>query len=488
MASITSAPPLALETALPPLQGRALWWSFAAATTGTFMVNIDATVVNVALPVLQHAFSLSIATLQWVVTGYLLVITGILPLVGQIADWAGRRRVFALGLGVFTLGSVLAAVAPDYAMLLLARMIQGVGGAVIQANVMAIVALSFPQEQRGRALGLIGAVVAAGTLAGPPLGGLLTALFGWRSIFWVNLPVGLWSVWAAWRFLPDFPRDRSLHLRGLDWPGTALFLSATALLQFGLADLHQALGLAELVGALILGYGFVRVERGRDKPMVALHLFAIPAFWRNLVSGMAYWVLMMFVAFLMPFYLRVVLHLPIALVGLSLVPQALGMVLLSPVGGRLADRVGVLLPGRIGLGLFALADVLLALLPAAVPLWEVWALMGLVGVASGLFNAPNNIAVLNAVGPRHTGVASSLLATQRNLGRTVGVALAAIGLSIVWLLEGVGASPSHLGAGYPQLFLSAFHWVFWTAPAFAVLGILTMQAPPNDPAATARTA
>lgn len=165
------------------LSGRALWLSFAAATTGTFMVNLDSSVVNVALPVMQHQFSLSIETLQWVITAYLLVITALLPVTGRLADALGRRAIFLAGIATFVAGSLFSAMAPTFLMLVLARGFQAVGGATIMANVMAIIALVFPLDKRGQALGLIGSVVAAGTLAGPPLGGILTAWLGWRSTF-----------------------------------------------------------------------------------------------------------------------------------------------------------------------------------------------------------------------------------------------------------------------------------------------------------------
>ncbi|MDA8346358.1 MAG: MFS transporter [Thermaerobacter sp.] len=463
--------------AMPSLRGSALWLSFAAATTGTLMVNIDATAVNVALPVMQREFALPIAALQWVVTSYLLVITGVLPLTGQVADLVGRKRLFVLGIGAFTLGSVLAALSSGFLPLVGARMLQGIGGAIIQANVMAIVVLTFPIEGRGKALGMIGSVVAAGTLAGPPIGGLLTALYGWPSIFWVNLPIGVWGIWASWRYLPAFPRDHGLSLRRLDWFGAGLFLAATTLLQFGLSNLHQVVGLWLLLLTALAMAVFIRHERSAARPVMPLRLFAIAPFWRNMVAGMAYWLLMMAPSLLMPFYLRLVLREPIAVVGLSLIPQALGMIVVSPFGGQLVDRLGVLLPGRVGLALFMVSDAALALLPANPPLWAVMLILLAIGTASGLYNAPNNTAVLNSVPAKDTGLASSLLAVQRNLGRSVGVAVASIELSIFWILAGIGPAPSHTSASYPAVFLLGFRGVFWSGLLFGAIGILMMQAP-----------
>jgi MFS family permease len=377
-------------------------------------------------------------------------------------------------------GSIAAALSGNFTGLVLARTVQGIGGAVIMANVMAIVATIFPVERRGQALGLIGSVVAAGTLAGPPLGGLLTAWAGWPSIFWINVPVGLWGLWGSWRYLPRFPRYPGVTLRTLDWRGAAWFALLIGLLQFGLGNLHTVWGLVLLAAVVPALVGFIGTEAKEATPLIPLRLFRIPAFSRNLISGMAYWVLMMFPAFLVPFYLRDELGLGVRLIGLSLVPQALLMIVVSPLGGRLVDRVGVLWPGRAGLVLFALADLGFALMPAHPPLWRVWVTLALVGAASGLYSSPNNTAVLAAVPTGETGVASSVLAIQRNLGRSVGVALASILLSLVWVIAGVGPTPSHTNPHYAAWFLWGFHGVFWSGWLFAAIGLLTLTDVPRS--------
>ncbi len=461
------------------LEGRALWLSFAAATTGTFMVNLDSSVVNVALPVLQHQFALSIETLQWVITAYLLVITGLLPVTGRIADALGRRQIFIAGIALFVAGSLFSALAPNFIVLVLARAFQALGGATIMANVMAIIALVFPLEKRGQALGLIGSVVAAGTLAGPPLGGLLTAWLGWRSIFWINLPIGLWGLWGSWRFLPRFAPDGNSPLNRLDWTGAVWFIMLTSLLEFGLANWHRVWGMGLLALDAVALYGFIRWEGSREYPLIPLRLFRIQAFSKNLISGMAYWVLMMFPAFLLPFYLRYELHLPVSLIGVSLVPQALTMIVVSPLGGKWLDRSGVLLPGRIGIGLLMLADALFALLPRHAPLWSVWAILVAVGAGAGLYSSPNNAAALDSVETGDTGLASSLLATQRNLGRAVGVAFASILLSVVWMVHGLGPTPSHTAPQYSLWFYWAFRGAFAASLAIGAVGLATLTSPPR---------
>ncbi|CAB1127648.1 MFS domain-containing protein [Candidatus Hydrogenisulfobacillus filiaventi] len=466
------------------LRGRALWAAFAAATTGTFMVNVDASVVNVALPVLAHRFLLPVTILQWAITAYLLVITGTLPLVGRLADSLGRKEVFVAGIAAFTLGSILSALAPDFAVLVAARAFQGLGGATIQANVMAIVALLFPRERRGQALGLIGSVVAAGTLFGPPLGGLLTATWGWRSIFWINVPIGLWGVWASWHYLPRFPRDPAHPLPSLDWAGAAWFLAAVTALQLGLSLLHSPRGWALTALAAGLTALFVRREARAARPLVPPSVFRNPPFTLNLLAGLDYFMLLMFPAFLLPIYLGQVLHLPVGLIGLLMTPQALLMIVVSPWGGRLADRIGVLWPARAGLLLFAAADLGFVLLPGRhAGVWPVLILLALVGVAAGLFSSPNNSAVLGSVPPRDLGLGSSLLAIQRNLGRSLGVALASILLSLIWMAHGLSPDLSPRYPHYAAWFLMAFKGVFLAGAALAAAGLVLVRTPPYAHAA-----
>ncbi|POB11608.1 MFS transporter [Sulfobacillus sp. hq2] len=464
-----------------PLTGRALWLSFAAATTGTFMVNVDSSVVNVALPVMQHQFVLPIGTLQWVVTAYLLTITGVLPVMGQIADRLGRREVFIVGTATFIAGSLLCALSPNFQWLVTARVFQGLGGAIIMANVMAIIALIFAPDQRGKALGLIGSVVAAGTLAGPPLGGVLTAAFGWQSIFWINIPFGLWGLWGSYRYLPRFPRDESLRRQKFDWPGALAFAFTTSLLQFGLANLHNWYGLLFMVLAAIALGLFIMVESHGDHPLVPLGLFKVKPFSMNMIAGIFYWILMMFPAFLLPFFLRDELHLSVGVIGVSLFPQALTMIIVSPWGGTLADKYGVLLPARLGLAIFAVVNLGLALIPGHAPLWWVWALLAGQGIAAGLFSSPNSAAILNSVQKRDTGLASSLMATERNLGRAIGVGLATETLSLIWVLIGIGPSPSHTNPHYSTWFLLGFHGVFWVAIIFSFLAFVTTVNPDTSP-------
>jgi MFS family permease len=306
---------------------------------------------------------------------------------------------------------------------------------------------------------------------------VLTAAFGWQSIFWINVPIGIWGLWGTYHYLPRFPRNAGLRAQRFDWGGALTFMASTSLLQFGLANLHEWYGgvLLALTGVSL--YLFIRVEARGDHPLVPLRLFHLFPFSMNMIAGIFYWILMMFPAFLIPFFLRDELKLPVGIIGLSLFPQALTMIIVSPWGGTLADKYGILLPARLGIAVYAVVNVGMALLPGHAPLWWIWILLGGQGIAAGFFSSPNSAAILNSVQKRDTGLASSLMATERNLGRAIGVGLATEILSLVWITEGLGPSPSHTNAHYAQWFLSGFHGVFWVALVFAVLAFVTTVPP-----------
>ena len=216
-----------------PVEGAARWLVLFSITTGTFMANVDSTAVTVAMPTMSREFGVRLDALQWVLTAYLLTITAILPLFGRVADMVGRKRVLNTGLVLFVAASVVVALAPTFPVLVASRAVQGVGAAMFMATIMATAVTTFPPGQRGRVLGLISSMVAAGTLLGPPLGGVLTDAFGWRAIFLINLPIGLLGAVGTFVFVPRQPGSGG-GVRSLDLPGAVLFAAAVAGLLLGL--------------------------------------------------------------------------------------------------------------------------------------------------------------------------------------------------------------------------------------------------------------
>jgi MFS family permease len=345
------------------------WLAFSVIAIGTFMATLDGNIVNVALPTIGQDLAAPVERLQWIVNGYIVAITATLLLVGRLGDRFGHRAVYAGGLLVFTLGSTLCGLAPGLGALVAARVVQALGASAMMAIGPAVVTASFPARMRGRALGTVGTVVAIGLTAGPPLGGLIVAALSWRWVFYVNLPIGLAGAAWALRTLP----------RGSGAAGA---------------------------------------------PLVDLSLFRIPVFSTGLVAGFLSYAAMFSQTLLTPFLLARVLGLSPGALGVVLVSVPVALSVASPLSGWIADRFG----GRglqvIGMGLLAAALVALSFAGSGSAVPSIAARLALAGLGMGLFQAPNNAAVMSALPRERLGSGGGLLATARNAGMAAGVALA----------------------------------------------------------------
>jgi EmrB/QacA subfamily drug resistance transporter len=414
-----------------PVEGVGRWLVLFSITTGTFMANVDSTAVTVALPTMAREFGVRLDALQWVLSAYLLTITAVLPLFGRLADMVGRSRILNGGLVLFVGGSLVVALAPTFPVLVASRALQGIGASMFMATIMATAVTAFPPGQRGRVLGLIGSIVAAGTLLGPPLGGLLTEAFGWRSIFFVNLPIGLLGAVGTFIFVP---RDRGTGggLRALDLPGAALFAALVSALLLGLGQ-GPALGWASprvlglLAGAAVLLALFVVRENRTPRPLVELGLLRRRVFGLGILASFVYFLLTVLPPFLYPLYLQEVLGWSTGTTGLVMTLQAAAMLLVSPLSGWWSDRVGSRRPALLALVLLLLGLAGSASLGAEPRPWLIGGLLVLLGVGPGMFNSPNNSAIMGDVARERIGTANGILSTTRNLGRAVGVAVVALG-------------------------------------------------------------
>ncbi|KUO95323.1 MFS transporter [Ferroacidibacillus organovorans] len=409
------------------------WLVFATAVTGTFMVNVDSSVMNVALPVLEREFHAGPQVLQWVISAYLLVITGILPIVGSLSDRLNRKRVFITGVVIFTGGSILCAFSDSIEQLILFRVVQSIGGSIIMGNVMSIVSYIFPSRQRGRPLGLVGSVVAAGTIVGPSIGGLLIAAYGWRSIFWVNVPIGVLSVVASVFVMMPIRSDKPA--RKFDVIGSILFFVGIVSLMLFVSEGQtwgwmtlRSLG-TFLLSAIMLS-AFVWQEVTSKSPVIELSLFRLPRFVLGNLTGFLSYVMMMFPSFLLPLYMHDVLRIQTVHIGLLLTPQAISMILFSPVGGFLADRIGTSWPAAIGLFFGTLGLILMAFLDATSSYTDIVVALSVFGLGMGLFTSPNNVSVLESVPIEKSGLTGSLIATVRNFGRVAGVSVTVLFLQL----------------------------------------------------------
>jgi EmrB/QacA subfamily drug resistance transporter len=400
------------------------WFAVAAVCVGAFMGQLDASIVTVALPTLQHVFDASIGEVAWVSLSYLLVLVATVTAVGRLADMWGHKLLYVYGFGVFTLASLLCGLAPTLGTLCLFRALQAIGAAMLQANSLAIIVRVVPGRSLGRAIGLQGAAQAMGLALGPTVGGLLLAAASWRWIFFVNVPFGIFGAAAAVLLVP---RSRELAARvRFDWLGLGLFFPGVVALVSGISfGATEGWG-SPLIVSLFCGAGvlltlFVWHERRDGDPMLDLGLFRRTRFSLGITSGLAAYLVMFGVLLLVPFFYERGLGFSSARSGLELMAMPLAFGVVAPFAGRLADHLGARVPTVCGM---ALVTVALFVLGAARPsqTWFV-VLLAVVGVGMGLFTSPNNAAIMGAAPAWQAGMASGVLNMTRGLGTALGLAV-----------------------------------------------------------------
>jgi EmrB/QacA subfamily drug resistance transporter len=382
----------------------------------------------VALPTLARYFDASLATVQWIPLAYLLVITTLVLGAARVGDLYGRKRVYLAGLGLFTAASLLCGLAPGVGWLVGFRALQGLGAVFVSALGAAIIAQTFPANERGRALGVISSCVTLGIALGPSVGGVIIDLASWRWMFLVNIPVGLAAMTIVGKVIPHLP-GAPARVR-FDWVGTLLFAAALSSFSFGLTfGQRQGFGtmlplaLLGLSGALLLA--FLLIETQVDGPILDLKLFVNRPFSAGLAMGCLAFVVMGSSSFMMPFLLETVLRLPIVEVGLLMAISPITGALTAPVSGALADRFGPRWVSLAGLLLMACACSLLASLDDQASIGRFALSVVPLGMGMGLFSAANNSGVMNSVARERLSIASALLSLARTLGQSTGVPLAA---------------------------------------------------------------
>jgi EmrB/QacA subfamily drug resistance transporter len=402
------------------------WYVLLAIGIGTFMSALDGSVVNTILPVVRASFQSQVATIEWVVVIYLLVVSGLLLTFGRLGDLRGHRSVYLLGYVIFIIGSALCGLAPTAGALVGFRGAQALGAAMLFSNSPAILTKSFPAEQRGQALGLQATMTYLGLTVGPSLGGWLAQVFSWRAVFYINVPVGLLGLLLSWRFVPKDKHE--VREERFDALGAFLFMAGLVALLLGL-DQGQAWGwtspriLGLMAGSLVLLALFVRQELHDPWPMLDLTLFRQSVFTASVVSAVCNYIALYSVLFLLPFYLIQGRGLNPAQAGLLLTAQPLVMVFAAPVSGTLSDKIGSRLPATLGMLIMAGGLLLLSRLNPNSPDTAIIAGLAVCGLGTGIFVSPNNSALMGSAPKNRQGIASGMLATARNMGMVLGIGM-----------------------------------------------------------------
>lgn len=402
------------------------WWTLAAVAVGLFMIMLDNTVVNVALPSIERDLRISIAELEWIVTAYALTFAALLVTGGKLADLYGRRRIFVAGLAVFTLSSLACGLAPSAGFLIGARAVQGIGAALMSPATLSIITATFPPRERGQAIGIWAGVSALALALGPLCGGLIVDTIDWSWIFFVNVPVGAAGIVASRLFIPesrDTSLEQSVDLPGLLTSGLGLLAVSYALIEGNRHGWASAEIVGLFVAAAVLLVAFVVVERRRRLPMLDLSLFRIGAFAGANVVAMLVSLGMFGVFFFVSLYVQNILGYSPTKAGAIFLPMTLLIIVVAPIAGRTSDRIGSrwLMGG--GMTIVGVSLLLYQRVGVHSDFWTLLPAMLLGGVGMAMTMSPMTSAAMGAVPVDKAGVGSGVLNSFRQVGGSLGIAL-----------------------------------------------------------------
>ncbi|MBZ6086199.1 MULTISPECIES: MFS transporter [Streptomyces] len=453
---------------MPELTHRRRMLVLAICCMSLLIVSIDNTILNVALPSMQRDLHASTSGLQWAIDAYTLVLAALLMLSGSTADRIGRKRVFMTGLVVFTLGSLLCSLAPDLSSLVVFRMMQAVGGSMLNPVAMSIITNTFTDpRERARAIGVWGAVVGISMAAGPLVGGVLVESVGWRSIFWVNLPVGLAALLLTLRFVPE---SRAPKGRRPDPLGQLMVIVLFGSLTYAIIEAPNA-GLTTVLPFAVLALaalaGLLLYEPRRAEPLIELRFFRSAPFSGATVIAISAFAALGGFLFLSTLYLQNVRGLSALEAGLWMLPMAVPTFLCAPLSGRLVGSRGPRLPLLIAGGALTVSGALFAAFEAETSDVTLFVGYVLFGVGFGFVNAPITNTAVSGMPRAQAGVAAAVASTSRQLGQTLGVAVVGAVLA-----AGVSAS------SYRDTFVSASRPGWWILAACG-LAVLVLGAVTN---------
>ena len=437
------------------------WLIFAAITMCTFISCVDASSVNVALPGMADELGVSMASIEWVVTAYTLVIICLILVFGKLGDTIGKDKVFKAGILGFLAGAVLCFSAQNYAMLIFGRVVEGIGSAATMANSQGLIVQVFPLQERGKALGLSGSTVALGTMVGPSLGGFIVSILNWNWIFAMDIPVALLSFLLCCRFLPKFEDAR--QNRRVDVGGALLFMimilciyTGVKLLQAGSAwYLHCVLLLAV---AFVVGRVFVRWENKSDHPLLSMDMFRNKLFVVSVFCAMLMFFSMSGIIFLQSFYLQKVQMLDAAHTGMLMMVSSITMFVVAPFSGQLSDKIGSELICFVGLCIATGALLIMSTLGVNSSLLVYVAGAILLSMGNAMFQSPNTSLIMSNVGKHQTGIAGSINGLARNLGNVFGISLSTVFLYNIMSAK-LGYPVMSFSPGEEEAFVAGMQWV-----------------------------
>jgi len=389
------------------------------------MSPFDGTVANVALPSISRSLRTGVDSAEWVLLTYLLVTAATLPLFGRLSDMLGGKRIYLAGFAVFAAGSLVCVLAPSLVILVAARALQGLGAAMLMSTSLALITAAFPASERGRAIGMNGAAVAAGLTLGPIIGGTILTFADWRWIFLINVPISALALILTRAVL----RPGRESPQRFDFAGMSLAAAALFGLTLGLSRAHvwgwaSPLTIGLLVASSLLVIFFIRVERRTGAPMLDLRLFSNRTFTFSVLASALYFWAAYSVVFTVPLAAQTALRMNPLQAGFLLLPISALNIVFAPVAGALSDRLNARYLSTAGAILFAAGAFWMSALPAIPGFWRIAMVLAIIGLGGAVFTQPNNSAIMGSAPEAHRGIASGVLATARTTGQVMGIAMA----------------------------------------------------------------
>jgi len=428
-----------------------------------FLTPFDGSAVNIALPTIGAAFHMDAIALSWVATTYLLSSVLFLVPFGKIADIYGRKKIFLYGIAIFGAASLAMTMVPSAGMLLLVRIVQGLGASMIFGTSVAILTSVFPPGERGRALGIYITAVYLGLTLGPFLGGILTENFGWRSIFFINIPIAIAAILLV---LTRLEGEWS-ECKGetFDLSGSVLYGLALVAIMIGFSELPSGGGVALVLIGFLFAIAFIRFELRQEFPVLNMRLFSESrVFAFSNMAALINYSATYAVSFLLSLYLQYTKNFSPEYAGIVLIAAPVVQAAVSPVAGRLSDKIEPGIIASVGMGISALGLFLLIFLSETTPLWFIVMSLAVLGLGFGLFSSPNTNAIMSAVGKKYYGVASGIVSTMRLLGQMLSMGIATMIFAIV--IGRVEITPEY----YPA-FVASVHYSFILFTIFCMIGI-----------------
>ncbi|WP_310937669.1 MFS transporter [Clostridium sp. SHJSY1] len=448
--------------------------TLAVVLVGSFMTTLDINIVNVALPQMASSLAVDLDSIQWVVTSYLLIISTFVLMFGRLADMKGKKNIYQNGFLIFSLGSLLCACSKTIYFLIIARIVQGLGASMMMSCNFGIITMVFPLEERGRATGTLGTVVALGTMVGPPLGGFIVGSFSWQIIFLINIPIGILAYLAGVKYLPK--EKLSKGNQTFDIKGTITFAIAVAAFFISLLN-GESLGWSSI--PIILGFficsisfiAFCYIETKAPVPMLDFILFKNKIFSAGIFCAFISYCVIYFTNIIQPFYLQHVLSFSPQKAGFIMMVYPVTAAIMAPLSGILCDKIGYKIPTFIGIFFTCLGIFIMSFLGLTSSNLFIIISMTILGCGYGLFQSPNNAGVMSSAPKDKLGISGSMNSLIRNLGMTSGISIS-ISIFYSHMSSKLGTHVSALSSGSPDIFISSMNFTYKIGAIIAILGVI----------------